>query len=350
MASEIQNLMKVCFSLLSSLSFCYFVVRKIPKGFFRLLILLPFLYLFTFQPLNFTSPTLRSTSAFLITWLANFNLLLFSFDKGPLSSHPPPKSLLRFICEAFLPIKVKQGCPSEPNSTPTIIAFATNCFLSALVLYIYLYHKSQLHPQIMMAIYGCYIYLSLELLFAAGATTARLLLGIDLEPQSNKPYLATSLQDFWGRRWNLVVSSILRPTIYNPVKQISMCVLDQKWAAVPAILATFIVSGLMHELVFYYFTSCNPTWEVTWFFILHGICTAVEVAAKKALSWRLHPAISCPLTVGFVAVTTVWLFLPPIVRSGTDVRSFNELLALLEFLREKIRHIPMLLSMNTYKQ
>ncbi|XP_042492933.1 probable long-chain-alcohol O-fatty-acyltransferase 5 [Macadamia integrifolia] len=345
MASEIQNLIKVCFSLLASLSFCYFVIRKIPKGFFRLLTLLPFLYLFTLQPLNFTSPTLRSTSAFLITWLANFNLLLFSFDKGPLSSHPP-KSLLRFICEAFLPIKVKQG--SSLNSTPTIIGFAIKCFLNVLVLYIYSYH-SQIHPKIMMAIYGCYVYLALELLFASGTATAKLLLGIELEPQSNKPYLATSLQDFWGRRWNLVVSSILRPTIYKPVKEISIRVLDRKWAAVPAILATFIVSGLMHELVFYYYTSCSPTWEVTWFFILHGICTAMEVAAKKALAWRLRSAVSCPLTVVFVAVTTVWLFVPPIVRSGTDVKSFNEIVSLLEFLRKKISPISLLLPMNTYK-
>ncbi|KAJ4958874.1 hypothetical protein NE237_025985 [Protea cynaroides] len=201
----------------------------------------------------------------------------------------------------------------------------------------------------MMVVYACYVYLSLELLFAVGAITARVLLGLELEPQSNKPYLATSLQDFWGRRWNLVVSSILRPTIYNPVKQISMLVLDRKWAAVPAVVATFIVSGLMHELVFYYYTCCSPTWEVTWFFILHGICTALEVAAKMALDWRLHPAVSCPLTVGFVAVTTVWLFVPPIVRSGTDVRGFNEVLALIEFLREKFRSISTLL-MNTSKQ
>lgn len=27
-------------------------------------------------------------------------------------------------------------------------------------------------------------------------------LGGDLEPQANEPYLATSLKDFWGRRWN----------------------------------------------------------------------------------------------------------------------------------------------------
>uniref|UniRef100_A0A2N9ISK3 Uncharacterized protein n=1 Tax=Fagus sylvatica TaxID=28930 RepID=A0A2N9ISK3_FAGSY len=30
------------------------------------------------------------------------------------------------------------------------------------------------------------------------------LVGVELEPQFDEPYLATSLQDFWGRRWNLM--------------------------------------------------------------------------------------------------------------------------------------------------
>ena len=36
-------------------------------------------------------------------------------------------------------------------------------------------------------------------------------------PSMNHPYLSDSLEDFWGRRYNLVVSYTLRHTVYNPI-------------------------------------------------------------------------------------------------------------------------------------
>ena len=58
----------------------------------------------------------------------------------------------------------------------------------------------------------------------------------------------------------------------------------------------------------------HPTWEVIWFFVLHGFCTVIEVVVKKAVidKWQLHWAVSGPVTIGFVAVTSRWLFFPQI--------------------------------------
>ncbi|KAJ6429979.1 hypothetical protein OIU84_021400 [Salix udensis] len=72
---------------------------------------------------------------------------------------------------------------------------------------------------------------------------------MELEPPSNEPYLSTSLQDFWGRRWNLMVTNLLRHTVYKPVRSSLGSLLGQ-WAPLPAVAASFLVSGLMHELLF----------------------------------------------------------------------------------------------------
>ncbi|CAA3010826.1 Long-chain-alcohol O-fatty-acyltransferase [Olea europaea subsp. europaea] len=108
-------------------------------------------------------------------------------------------------------------------------------------------YREYIHPYIILALYCCHVYLGVELVLAITAVPVRAILGLDLEPQFNEPYLATSLQDFWGRRWNLMVTSILRPTVYHPVRRISTRILGSRWAKPLAILTTFLVSGLMHE-------------------------------------------------------------------------------------------------------
>lgn len=136
-----------------------------------------------------------------------------------------------------------------------------------------------------------------------------------------------------------MATNTLRDTVYRPVRSaLTTGGLGKKWALPPAMVATFVVSGLMHELLFFYITRVSPTWEVTWFFVLQGACVAVEIAAKKAFAgrWQLHWAVSGPLTVGFVSVTGFWLFFPPLVRNGADVRAIGECIALAEFVKGKL--------------
>ncbi|PNY11633.1 hypothetical protein L195_g008244 [Trifolium pratense] len=107
----------------------------------------------------------------------------------------------------------------------------------------------------------------------------------------------------------------------------SKTVLGPQWAPLPGIIATFLVSGLMHELLFFHVTRVTPTWEVTCFFVLHGVCVVVEVGLMKWLGhrWRVHWAISGLITVAIVVATAAWLFFPPLLRDGADQRSIEEL-------------------------
>ncbi|KAK3198911.1 hypothetical protein Dsin_022326 [Dipteronia sinensis] len=324
-------MIKVWFSILAlSLSYCYFIASKIPKGIFRLFSLLPIIYLFTILPLYLSSPFLTGLSGLVLTWLANFKLLLFAFDH---QNHPPPNSFLHFIFLTCLPIKIKQNNkPSSENpKIPSKLALNYPTKVVLLTAFVCsLDYRANLHPRILLVIYCLILYLLLDVVFGVCNYATRALLGIELESPSDEPYFSTSLQDFWGRRWNLMVTNVLRFTVYKPVRScVGNALGGRRWdplAAVMGLLSTFLVSGLMHELIFYYVTRGTPTWEVTWFFVLHGACLAVEFGLKSLTTgkFRLHWAVSGPLTVGFVVATAMWLFFPPVVRPGIDVKVIEE--------------------------
>ncbi|KAK0590439.1 hypothetical protein LWI29_028398 [Acer saccharum] len=142
------------------------------------------------------------------------------------------------------------------------------------------------------------------------------LLGLELDPTFNEPLLSTSLQDFWGRRWNLVATNILRLTVYEPTKKMFTNVFGHRWATSPAVVTTFLASGLIHELMFYHMVRMKPTGEITvCFFLLHGMCVAVEIELKKTFKkWRFPRMISMSLTLGFMVKTSTWFWFPIIKR------------------------------------
>ena len=358
MDAEIKNFIKVWITAITSLCYCYYIVARIPRGMIRLSFLLPIFYLFTMLPWNLNSFHLGAPTAFFLGWLGNFKLLLFAFDQGPLS--PPLPKLLHFISFACLPIKLKQDPPpntknnknpshkSTPKShNPTKMTRSMLLVIKALFLAMIIRaydHRSNLHPYVILALYCCHTYLAVEIVLALAAAPVQAIFGFEIEPQFNEPYFATSLQDFWGHRWNLMVTSILRPTVYIPIRCISAKVIGSRWAALPAIISTFIVSGLAHEVIYFYFTHVHPTWEVTWFFVLHGVCTAIEVVVKKAVTnrWQLHRAISGPLTIVFVAVTGGWLFFPQLIRNGVDIKVIEEYSILVDFVKLNLPlHLPL---------
>ncbi|KAL5988244.1 hypothetical protein ACLOJK_036007 [Asimina triloba] len=350
MEEELKILIKVWVSVVLSLTYCYLVVGRIPRGPPRLIALLPIFYLFLLLPLSFSSGHFRGISAFFLSWLGIFKLLLFSYTKGPLASHH--LNYFTFVAVASLPIKSKHDvdptCQKPPPTPPApqhkhqilgsrLLSTATKGFLLALLLQVYRY-KDRLAQYPLLTIYCLHIYLALELLLAFTAAIAGLV-GVEIEPQFDRPYLSSSLRDFWGKRWNLMATGILRPTVYDPVRRMAAPAVGARWAAPAAVMATFLVSGLMHELIFWQITRAAPTWEVTWFFVFHGACTAMEgAAARKAglTGWsRFSCAVYGPMALAFAVLTAYWLFFPPLVRSGVDATIIGEYWVLGRFLEAK---------------
>ncbi|KAK9140661.1 hypothetical protein Scep_010342 [Stephania cephalantha] len=197
-------------------------------------------------------------------------------------------------------------------------------------------YRSLLYHKLLLTIYCLHIYLGLELLLAMSASIAHFLLKIEVEMPFDEPYLSMSLQEFWGRRWNLVVSSVLRSSVYEPVRLFLMPVIGKRWGSACARVVTFMVSGLMHELIYFYWTRVEPTWEVSMFFVLHGVCTALEVLVikKSELGEKrrvMNRAVSWVLTMGFVVGTSLLLFFPQVVRNKVDLRVIEEHIIAFQF-------------------
>lgn len=335
MEGEAKAILKVWFIVLASFCYCYFIVSKIPKGKFRIFSLLPVFTLFTFLPLSLSSVIPAGITGFFITWLGNFKLLLYCFNLGPLSDNQFIKlSLPKFILIGAFPIKIKN--PSTQNKIYTKVLplniWSETLFFSILVGICDIY-KERLHQNLIFVIYYCMLYLFLDVIMGISNKFVGSIIDVELFPPSDEPYLSTSLQDFWGRRWNLMITDILRHTVYKPTRVFLSNYMGLKWATIPAVMAAFLVSGLMHELIFYYLTRVTPSWEVMFFFMLHGLCVMLEVYLKDSLGRKvgLYWIITGPLTIGFVMGSGYWWFLPPLVRNHVDIRAIEEFKIVYEF-------------------
>jgi len=65
--------------------------------------------------------------------------------------------------------------------------------------------------------------------------------GYEARPIMEAPWLASSVADFWGRRWNRAFSDVARAMVFRP--------LSRKWGVTAALIGGFFFSGLAHELV-----------------------------------------------------------------------------------------------------
>jgi hypothetical protein len=100
--------------------------------------------------------------------------------------------------------------------------------------------------------------------------------------------------------------------------------IGRKWAPIPAVVVTFMVLGLMHELIYYNLKRKNAiweTWEPCWdsmfFFFIHGVFVALQIAYKKTFKPKqqlLPRIVSCTLTMAFVMTTALTLFIPVFFR------------------------------------
>nr|XP_010314632.1 acyl-CoA--sterol O-acyltransferase 1-like [Solanum lycopersicum] len=300
----LENPFLIFFLLLLSLNYSYFIIPKFPKGIPRIILISPIFYILYFLPWCFSFAFLRGILSFFITWITSFKLILFCFNKGPLSLCKNP---IDFILISILPLKISIFDEKSVRNTSEksihdekIVdrKYEISDKTSIKKLISDLKDVSQKYEIFDMSIYKRY----------------------EMEEIFKQPYLATSFRDFWGKRWNRYSSKMLRLTIYDPTNE-ALKNLGKNTSNLLAIVCTFVVSAIMHELMFYYITCglcLKPTCEVMWFFVLQGICISCE-KFFYAKNWVIMDArISILLKRIFIVFSFYFLLVLPVVREGKN--------------------------------
>ncbi|MHA4965247.1 MBOAT family O-acyltransferase [Pseudomonas extremorientalis] len=148
------------------------------------------------------------------------------------------------------------------------------------------------HPSLVDAWIGCLAY-SLQLFFdfagySAMAIGLGLMLGFHFPENFNRPYLASSIQDFW-RRWHLSLSSWLRDYLYIALGGNR----DGVWRTYRNLFLTMAIAGLWHG---------GDSWNYLLWGSAHGVALCVDRAWSRSSLPSLPPVLSHVLTLLFVCL------------------------------------------------
>lgn len=121
--------------------------------------------------------------------------------------------------------------------------------------------------------------------------------GVAVERLFVNPAASRTLGEFWGRRWNLAFHVVARDRVFRPIAR--------RWGAPAGILATFLFSGVIHELLLSVPVGAGYGLP-TAYFMLHGLLVLAE---------RRWPIRNRAWAIFWVLAPVPLLFHPWFVRS-----------------------------------
>jgi hypothetical protein len=125
--------------------------------------------------------------------------------------------------------------------------------------------------------------------------------GVRAEPIMRAPLRATSLGEFWGKRWNLGFRQLAHELIFRPAYR--------KLGAGIAGFLVFVVSGLIHDLVIS-FPAHGGYGLPTLYFVIQGAGVAIERSALGKLLGLTEGVRGWCFMIAFLAGPVFWLFHP----------------------------------------
>jgi len=114
---------------------------------------------------------------------------------------------------------------------------------------------------------------------------------------SDWPILSESPREFWGRRYNRVIGTMFRESVFQPLR------LQAGFSPATAAMATFAVSAAQHMHVAKVCFGDGVVGSTMAFFLIHGIACGFESRYSRAWSSLPRP-FRIALTQGFLLVTT----------------------------------------------
>lgn len=128
--------------------------------------------------------------------------------------------------------------------------------------------------------------------------------GIDAQPLMRAPLRATSLSSFWSDRWNRAFADLAHPLLLR---------LRRPLGAAGAVMAVFLVSGFLHELVIS--LPAGAGWGLpTGYFLTQGLGVLAERSPAGRRRGLGRGPVGRLFTAAVVAGPVFWLFHPPFVR------------------------------------
>jgi hypothetical protein len=209
-------------------------------------------------------------------------------------------------------LKGQETAPGAP--VPTVPGFFLNVITGAVLFWgvpRFLPASTPWLVRFWIALVGfCFLFLIARVDFWALIFRA---MGFAVEKLWDCPIAATSLGDFWGRRWNRIVSGFLREVLFLP--------LARRTGPGVALFAVFLYSGFYHEGVS--FMAGSGYGGPTLYFLLQYLGVAIE-NSRPARRWlRALPWLGRAWTFA-VVVLPVGLFLHPGLVDGWIVPMLEE--------------------------
>jgi alginate O-acetyltransferase complex protein AlgI len=139
-------------------------------------------------------------------------------------------------------------------------------------------------------------------------------LGFPVEKAWVNPLAATSLRDFWGRRWNRIMSGLLRDLLFVP--------LARRVGVLGASAIAFAYSGVLHEFVSVLARSGYG--GPTLYFLIQGVAFAAEGTRIGRNLLARSPLVGWCWTA-LVVVAPVGLVLSPAFMAEVIVPALREM-------------------------
>ncbi|GFR44068.1 hypothetical protein Agub_g5163 [Astrephomene gubernaculifera] len=234
MSTESPHLVAKCSHLLALVSaalvYCVLAVRPRQPGLPRLLASLPAFIVFGLSPVYVReSMVLSGCLGLTLMWVANFKLLAYSGNRGALA-HPGVTNGVQWGALLLLPFfPTKSGrkpCSASSRAALLGVLLRLGVWLALSVM---LQGPGQdMHRGLRHVCYALYMWMFVGLCLDAASPLSGRLLGphLPLQPAMDAPYAATSVREFWGRRYNQIVSATQLETVYKPI-------LQGRWLALP---------------------------------------------------------------------------------------------------------------------
>ena len=123
--------------------------------------------------------------------------------------------------------------------------------------------------------------------------------GRPVTPIMNWPVLASSVSEFWSKRWNLAFRDYAHVTLFMP--------LARKWGAAIGAIAGFVFSGVIHELAISLPARGGYGWPML-YFLIQGLGVLGERQFNKWGWWKPGSVASRCWAIAVVALPVPLLF------------------------------------------